>query len=730
MSKFMRVTHGSGLVLLAFSVTLAAQPSDQWALCGAPLLPPVTGEPTTGDASDVPLDIYADRSLAVGDPPVYQFNGDVRIRRADQTLRGDRIRFDSSQQRLDAEGGIELREQGLLISAERARYWLTEDRGRFEGVGEYRIATGHLQGSAKAIIRDDESRTRLQHVILSTCMPGDEFWTLQVRQAHINTLTRKGNARGAVLSIGNLPVFYTPFLQFPLGNERLTGFLTPTIEQSQTNGTTFALPWYWNIAPNYDATLTPVIFGERGILADAELRYLQPSLSGEINGSYLPDDRRFADDRWAIDQDHRLHVGSTWRGQLVQQRTSDSAYTDHFADNFDDRSASFLESRAELSFADNGWRASIDAQSWQQVEPDTRSPYARQPRLKLDYHPQQKLGLLALEIDTEWTDFHNDNAQTEQGVEYNFNPRVSLPLQTLAYRFEPTVAWQHTGYDLERTGRTDTTPSVSVPIVTVDARVFFERPETLFDGTYQTLEPQLFYRHVPDRDQDELPSFSTNSPDGTFSRLFRSTRFAIEHTEQVSVGLTSRYLDEATGHEYLRASAGQVFYLHEGAGADRSDYVTELRLTLPRGFNAQVDYRWDPESSGNKRLRSLLRWQGRRDGVINLGLRQRDGDDVSRLNQAEISLALPLSPGLKLFGGLLEDLETDQSRQRFVGLEQSGCCHAWRLVARDTLQRTTSTAPQLERGFMFELELRGLGGIGDRIRPFLRDEIDGYDPGF
>ncbi|MEX0451120.1 LPS assembly protein LptD [Spiribacter sp. 218] len=726
----MRLAPVASVAFALLTATATAQPAGQWALCGAPLLPPVEGDPALRDDPDTPVDIDARRSQTRGDPPVYRFEGDVVVRRADQTFRSERIRYDTAKQRLDAEGGIELREQGLLVSAERARYWLDDDRGRFEGVGEYRLATGHLQGSAASIERTDRVRSRYHRVSLSTCMPGNEFWTLQAREARLNTRTRQGKARHAVLSLGSLPVFYTPYLQFPLGDERLTGFLAPTIEQSQRNGSTIALPWYWNIAPNYDATFTPTSYWKRGLLADAEFRYLEPALSGEVSGSYLPDDDRFGDDRWAINQDHRLHIGNAWRGRLIQQRTSDTAFSDHFGDEFDYRSASFLESQAALSWAENGWLASVDAQSWQRVEADARSPYARRPRLQLGYQPTRRLGPLAFDAAAEWTDFYNDDPATEQGVEYHFSPRLSLPLRTLAYRFEPAIAWQHTGYDLENSDRSDPEPSVSVPIVTADARLYLERPETLFDGVYQTLEPRVFYRNVPDRDQDELPSFSTSSSDGTFSRLFRSTAFGIDHTEQVSLGLTTRYRDQASGRTYLRAAAGQVFYLHDDAPRDRSDYVTELRLSLPSGYTAELDYRWDPEQSGNSELRSRLRWQGSADQILNLGLRQREVDGQTTLNQAELSLALQLRPDLRVFAGWLEDLDTHRNRQEFIGLEQSGCCHAWRIVMEDRLQRATADTPQVERTFMIELELRGLGGIGDRIRPFLRDEIDGYDPGF
>ncbi len=719
-------TTALGLVL---GMSTTAKADGRWALCSAPLLPPVAGDPQLRDAPDTAVDISAARSQVIGDPPVYQFNGDVRLQRADQTFRAESLRYDSTEERVDASGGASLLQSDLLITGQQAQYWLAEERGRFEAVSDYRIAAGHMQGQAERIIRQGPARSRYEQLTLSTCMPGEEFWQLSATSATIDTNTRQGRTWNTVLSIHDLPVFYTPYLQFPVGDERLTGFLFPTIGQSETNGTTVSIPWYWNIAPNYDATLTPTSYWKRGLLMDAEFRYLQPWLDGEMSGSYMADDDRFGDDRWAINQNHQLTIGPAIRGELQQQRVSDTEFSDDFGEEFDYRSAAFLESSAELAWADRGWIASIDAQDWQRVDQNASAPYARRPRIQLGYDPVESFGPLAVSIGSEWTDFYSNDRSREQGVEYNISPEISIPFKTLAYEFTPAVAWQHTGYDLDVTDRNDTTPSVSVPIYTADARVFFERPRTLFQGVYQTLEPRLTYRNVPDRDQDALPNFSETSADSTFSRLFRSADFDITHTEQVSAGVTTRYIDDRSGREYFSASLGQTFYLHD-IERDRSDYVAELRLSLPKGFSAEVDYSWDPEASGNSDLRTLLRWQGRSDQVINLGLRQRDQNGSYTLNQAELSFALPVTASIRVFGGMLEDLEADQTQTRFYGIEQGGCCHVWRLISREELTRDPARdEAELEREFMLELELRGLAGIGDKIQPFLRDEINGYNPG-
>ncbi|MBY5269121.1 LPS-assembly protein LptD [Spiribacter salinus] len=669
----------------------ADEASGRWALCGAPLLAPVDDD-------------------------------------ADLVLKGETLRYDHTDGRLLIDQAVQLREAGLLIEADSVDYQLDADRGRFEGVREYRIAAGHLQGSADRIIREGPARSRYEGVTLSTCMPDNELWRLDARQATVNTDTRQGRARHSVLSIADVPVFYTPYLPFPIGEERMSGLLAPTLGQSDRNGTTVALPWYWNIAPNQDATITPTVYGKRGVLLGTQYRYLHERGQGEINASYLPNDDRFGDDRWAIDQTHDWQMGNAVRGELRQQRTSDPDYNDDFNNDFDYRSASFLESRAQLSWADQGFIASVDAQDWQRIANDESSPYARRPRVQFDYDPIQAERPVKFSIASAYTDFYNADASQEQGIEYNVAPRLSMPINALAYRFEPAVAFQHSGYDLTRPeGETDS-PSASVPIYTADASVFLERPHTLFNGVYQTLEPRIQYRNVPDRGQDALPDFGSPSRTRHYARLFRPTPFDNEHTEQASVGLTTRYIDNQTGREHLRASLGQAFYYHDDAPRDRSDYITELRLSLPRGLVFDADYRWDPEDADTNKLRALLRWRGAHRAAANLALRQQEDRGNVALNQITASAALPITPQWQVFAGVREDLEAKQTLARFFGIQQSGCCHSLRVVVNEDRRLADSAGQRtLEQAILFELELKGLGGIGDRIRPFLSDEIDGYN---
>lgn len=708
------------------------------------MLEPVPGDPAARDAPDTPVRIEADRGEIVGDPPIFQFDGQATLTRADQTVRGDSLTYDSGTGEAVARGEASLRESGLLIEGQRANYWLDEDRGRFQGVSEYRIVAGHLQGSAETIIREDAFRSRYRNATLSTCLPEAELWQLRATTVTLDNETRQGRAWNAVLAVGNVPVAYTPYIQFPIGDERLTGFLAPTLTQRNKHGTTVALPWYWNIAPNYDATITPTSYWKRGVLTDVEFRYLEPALEGEINVSYLPsDDERNDEDRWAINQEHAFSAGPSLSAELRQQRTSDPDFSDDFGDDFSYRSARFLESDARVDWSQGAFRASVDAQYWQRVDTnvgESSQPLAREPRVRMAYEPLDSAGPLEWAVSAETTEFAHPDPDRTQGRRTDVHPRVSLPWRTLGYFVEPAVSWRYTEYDLSGDLPGDTaSPDRSMPIYSVDAGVFLERPATLFPGVYQTLEPRLFYRRAPSRDQEALPRFDTGAPSLTFSSMFRENGFSgldrIEDGERVTLAVTSRFLDSIDGTEYLRVSGGQVFYTRDRTVAprgeterSRSDYITELRLSLPAGFSARVDYRWDPERSGTSNLLTDLRWRGDRDTTVNLSLRRRERDGERTLDQVSGAMTAPIGRGWRVFAGITQDLEESQTRGRFYGVQQTGCCHALRLVSNESLERNRDTdRAELEREIMLELELRGLGGIGDRIRQFVSGEIDGYN---
>ncbi|WP_018716506.1 LPS-assembly protein LptD [Arhodomonas aquaeolei] len=745
-TPLVRLAWITALATLAPSVAGAAD--GPWALCGPPLTPAPLGDPAKRDDPDTPTEV--DAGAVRYDQGRYVLTGGAVIRRADRKVTAERMEYRTDPERVSASGDVHYEEAGAVVTADEAEMNLDADTGRFSAV-TYRVDAGHLQGSASRAERLGPKRSRYYDVSLSTCNPGEEVWLLHAGTVTIDREERQGTATNAWLSVADVPVFYSPWLRFPVGSERMTGLLAPSLGQSSSGGFQVATPWYWNIAPNRDATITPTYYSKRGLMLGGELRYLEPWAAGEVRGTYLPDDSAFGDDRWLVQQHHRFAVGRHFSGEVEQRRVSDDDYLDDFGTGFNDSdftsSERNLESYARASWSTQDWQVTADAQDWQTIDPRVAprdEPYARRPRLSFDYRPLITDLPLDVSFEAEAVDFdHPHPEQRVTGQRFDIKPRLALPLRSLAYHFEPALSWRYTSYQLDAPDGASRSPERSVPIYSLDTGLSFVRYTSWFghDMT-QTLEPRMFYLYVPERDQDDLPTFDTDASDLSYSQLFREERFSgpdrVGDANQLSLGVTSRLLDQNTGRNYLRFSAGQIFYFDDREvtldGSDdteeRSDYFTELRLNLPLGLSSTINYSWDEADFGNHDLYSRVRWNNGGPLLLNVSYRDRSGEGRNPLEQAETSFALSVSPRWSVLGGWNQDLLEKETDERFIGLEYESCCYAIRAV----YQATQDNAPgdNLENQILLQFALKGLGGLGDTIPQFFENAVPGYKarPGY
>lgn len=717
-----------------------------WDLCGAPLTPVPAGDPALREAPQTPVRVRAGHATYDADTQRYRFRGRPVFTRADQRLEAERIDYTASTGRLLAEGPLRYDEAGVVLTGGDGRFDLDARTGTLASA-TYRIEAGHLQGDAERLRLLGPERSRYFDVRLSTCNPGEEVWWLHADRLTIDRGTRQGVARNAWLTIYDVPLFYTPYIRFPVGSDRLTGLLAPTFGRSDEGGAEFSLPFYWNIAPNLDSTLTPTLYSKRGLRLDTEVRYLQPWIEGEVRVSVLPEDRVFGDTRWAIEQYHRLAVGDHLRGELLQRRVSDTRWTSDFGDDLDATAESHLESRAALSWSERDWAVSVDAQDWQTIDPviqPRQQPYARQPRLQLRYQPFDTELPIRYSIVGEAVEFTHPTPELRPtGRRLDLLTRASLPVRSLGWFVEPAVSWRQTSYELERPDPSaPESPDRGLPIYSLDAGLFFERDLQIAGrDVIQTLEPRLFYLRVPERDQSGLPRFDTGLALTTFSDLFSENRFTgpdrVGDANQLTFGLTSRLQDPVTGREYLRVSAGQVFYFDdrdvtlsgEPDTASRSDYVVELRAIPLPGLRLRLDGQLDPEDSGNHSLRAGLQWRSSGPSVLNLDyLTRHEGERLIR-EQANVSFTVPVTRHWRLYGGWRYDLLRSRTQERFAGIGYESCCYAVRAVHRAYLSPAADGGlAEMNSQFLIELELRGLGGIGDRISEFVDTAVAGYEP--
>jgi LPS-assembly protein len=581
----------------------------------------------------------------------------------------------------------------------------------------------------------------------------------------LDTNAGRGTARHATLRIRNLPVFYSPYLTFPLDDRRKSGFLVPRWGNTETNGADITLPFYWNIAPNYDLTLFPRYMRKRGLMLGGEFRYLGETYDGSLFGSYLNDDDVFGDDRWAYSIRHNYAPTPRWTANIDYNKVSDDEYLQDFGNSIRFSSIAQLNQRGEVAYRGNGWRARGRIVKFQNVDPAisvAREPYERVPdfTFKGDW-ARQKFGLsYGLLADATWfehpvNDLSEDNPErTPQPVKVNgtrlfMRPSVSYPfLRTWGFAL-PKLSLDFASYSLEdnrrvRTIRRENRPNRirvtplsnsitrTTPMFSFDTGLFFDRPIELGGNQLtQTLEPRLFYLYVPlEEDQNEIPRYDTDNVSQNYDFLFRESRFTgpdrLGDANQLTTAISTRILRD--GRELFSASIGQIQYFRDrevtlsGIPDTRSasDVIAESSLRLRRRWSVRAGINYDTFANEVVKGRADLRYNPKAGRVLNVGYRFTRDD----LEQTDVSGTWPLSHRWRLMGRWNQSIRDSLLLELLMGLEYQDCCWAVRVAGRR--YRNGTEDPDIKNAIFFEVELKGLAGLGTNLRSLFSERIPGY----
>ncbi|XKE46353.1 LPS-assembly protein LptD [Halomonas organivorans] len=608
--------------------------------------------------------------------------GEVVLRRGDTQLEAPTVRLPAARDRVLADGPLAIRDRNLLVRGEAAEFSLASDAARIEGA-HYVAHAQRLRGDAVRLARLEDGRYRLSEASFTTCEPGSDLWRLVGRDILMDRESGFGTARHARLEVGRVPVFYWPWVRFPIDERRQTGFLWPVVGVSG-DGLDYAQPFYWNIAPDQDATLTPRWIGERGELLGGEYRYLFPSDAGTLEGAYMADDRRAGDeasvgselengdDRWYLAARHAGRLSVRTGYQLRYGAASDGAYFEDFGRSFGETDTQSLSRLARLDYRGEVWRLEARAQGYQKLDDPLNpgdKPFYRLPSLTARARWAQDTGLYQ-EWGSNLTHFWRDVGTDENG-RYTFrDTQRTIPIReaadgtrlrltpALGWRFaeswghlEPRVELTHLAYDLDYGDReTDRPedPSLTVPIASLDGGLIFERDLGLGGEAFrQTLEPRLNYAYVPARNQRDLPDFDTSEQAFSWQQLWTSHRFTggdrVGDLNRVSLGVETRLVEDASGRERLSLGVGQAYYLEDrtidlagdpdtlpseagfrrfyDATRDRSPLVTRLDWRLGDHWQTAWQWLYDDHLSRTERASWDLQYRAEAGHVLNLGYR-------------------------------------------------------------------------------------------------------------
>ena len=515
-----------------------------------------------------------------------------------------------------------------------------------------------------------------------------------------------------------------PWLSFPWRGQRKTGLLAPSFRTSGRAGTEITLPWYFNLAPNYDATLLPRFTSERGPVMGGEFRYLSERGAGEIEAEALAEDRRTGEARSLVSIRHRHRIWPRLRARMQYRRASDIDYLRDLGTDAAARNTTYLRSFVELAYESDLWAADGRIDDHQPLGPElARSdrPFRLAPRLGFTTRLPERNARLNFGFDAEVARFEHEDGSRD-GLRLDLKPSVTLPLRAPSGFLVSRASLRYTEYDLARAS--DPAPSRVVPALSIDGGLFFERYLVLGDRLFlQTLEPRLFYLRVPYRDQDDLPLFDTGLLSPGFDHLFRENRFSgidrIGDANQLTFALDTRLID--SGRELLRARFGQTRYLRDRrVGLEPGSPAVGAPSEWIAGFSTRphphlgIDglLEWNDRESRTGKLALDLRHKPTPGQVFNLGYRS-----VHELAEdVVLSLRRELPAGFGVAGGFRYSLPDDRFSQAFAGLEYESCCWRLRLLG----QRYRSSG-EFVNSVSLQLELKGLArgrGFSERYESF------------
>jgi len=713
--------------LLALSLPAdAADPSsaeaDDWLLC-----PPPPGLPVTDvESPDAPGVTRAAAESMETLGTITTLEGNVAVRRDNRTLGAERVRIDREQRTAEASGRVFLRENGFVIEGQRGDVDLDSGAFRLDRA-DYRASNLHAQGVARRVTRDEAGISRFDRATYSTCPSDDEDWQLKADSVELDPNTRQGTATNALLRFKGLPIFYTPWFRFPLGDERMSGLLVPSFGSSSGSGFTVSVPYYWNAAPNFDATLEPRYLSDRGGQLRSEWRWLGPAGYWQLNNEYLPNDDRFGDDRVLTRIEHDASFGTGWRTHIDAEDVSDEAYFEDLSSNLSLSSQSQLRRRADLRWSGEPGSLLARYETYQTLDESIaaeRRPYEQTPQLA--FAGEQRLGGFETDYEAELVRFERRASDT--GTRLNLRPSVGYPIEAPGWFLRPRLGWDYTAYDLNR--RTSTGPSSpdrSLPVFSLDSGLIFER----FGEQYrQTLEPRAFYVYTPEESQNDLPVFDTGEYGFSFAQLFSERRFTgpdrLADADRLTLALTTRVVDRDQGRELLRASIGGIHHFDDRTvqlpnqpveTRSRSDIAAELALQPTEAVRSGLDLRWDPQLDKITDGSFDTRFDGGENRIVNFGYRY----TREQKEAVDFAFAWPLSPRWLAVGSTRYSLRDERNFETLLGAEYESCCYKVRALAR----RYASGQGQ-ENGFVIELVLKGLGGFGDDAGSLLDRAILGY----
>ena len=652
--------------------------------------------------------------VEVSEKNISRFKGNVVIQQSDKRIETEQAEYTKQTEQVEANDGVRFITPSIRVSSETATIDLKSDHALLQQT-EYQSLSSRARGQAATLEIKNANTAELTDATYTTCDPGKTDWLLSASSITLDNQSHQGHARNVVVRFKDVPFFYFPYLRFPLGEERLSGFLFPSFGSSDQHGNQLKIPYYWNIHPQLDATITPWYMSKRGTLLHTEFRYLAENSTGTLEAEYLSKDKVFNNDRERLHWKHASTPGLGWQTNIEYNSVADISHLSDFTDNLNSTSATYLTRKGDLSYNSPNWLLNIKAENHQIISGS--NPYKRLPQITLNSRYSEKNNALNYSLQSEAVRFDHVDYKVI-GERVHLKPSITYPVSSAAGFLKPKITVQYTEYNLEQTSG-ETNLSRTVPGFSLDSGLFFERETQLFSHSYiQTLEPQLFYVYVPYEDQSALPVFDASEYAFNLNQSFADYRFngidRIGDDNRLTAALATRFINQANGQETFMARVGQIYYFSDrkvqlpGVAIDnnsRSNIIAEMKTSFSAygNWGLSSQHEWDPEAEENVSSSSKLTYQYKKFAADFAHRFQRD-----TLETREVNMKWELNPRWKINASHLYNIRDQYAVENQFGLNYESCCWGVRLSTKERYLTSTET----DRGVYLVLVLKGLGDFG------------------
>jgi len=714
------------MIKLFFTITLSISAFVVSAQTIELCVPPSTQFDTSLLTKDKQIRVSSDAAQMIQNSSAL-FNGNVTITSPDSMINADVAQIDNNGKQVVASGDVLYRDKALQIESQGVELNSELKLLQMQDT-EYQFKDISGRGSADLLSLSGEQGLRLEQVSFTTCPKGSEDWKMFASEIVIDKDSPFGEAYNTRFYVGGVPVFWLPYFAFPVTAERQSGLLFPNIGSTSSTGAEYEQPLYWNIAPNYDATISPRIMTNRGIQLKTEFRYLFSQSQGEVQLEYLPKDIDTAtqDERYFYRYLHQGKISDNWNLNIDFSGISDDNYIVDLGSDYYNRADTHLYRQLGLSYYSSNLDFSLNFRDFEVVG-DHPDVYRALPEMKLNY--DSDLGkYLDFTLASEAAYFENSLDSKPNAFRVHVEPSLSVPYQRAWGELLAEVSVLQTYYEQElpegTAGQLDESVSRTIGQGRLYGSLIFEKEDLVLNNKYLfTVEPKAQYLYTSFEEQDNIGLYDTTPLLTTFNNLFRGQEFTgldrINDNNQVTFGATARLVDQQN-REKLVLSIGQIFYLQDSKLI--SSAREDKRSALAAEFDWQVNQRWFLHSDiqvatqTQKVERSSVATEYRIDDNKLIQMNHRYIRDLSgeEINQFGVTASWPINENWHWVGRWYRDAKLSRTTESFTGIQYESCCWALRVTYQRSLSNRFDatglrTTDEFDSGIALQFVIKGIG---------------------